>query len=180
MQDPTAAWKQSVDVYAAFRQMRDPGHPPTPGRSKWPEPDSIRRIEGRTPYAHQPRHPVQRGFPRADLGLPIVFHFRDRGDPDEHTLQPRRDGATRLASPVITKALALPGGGYKPLIAVLQAPHAWAFGDLDLSGRGVPRAWIELTPEERSRVEPLGGRDPRSAVLEFARAKWNSQVKVLP
>jgi len=180
VQDPVAAWQQSVRVYAAFRQMRYPGHPPMPGRSKWPEPDSIRRIERRSHYAHQPRHPVQRGFPRAELGLPIVFHFRDRDDPEERTLQAKGDGATRFASPVITKALALPEGGYKPLIAVLQAPHAWALGDLDLNGTSVPRAWIELTLEERKKVEPLAGRDPRSAVLEFARAKWNSQVKVLP
>ena len=109
-----------------------------------------------------------------------MFHFRDRDDPEERTLQAKGDGATRFASPVITKALALPEGGYKPLIAVLQAPHAWALGDLDLNGTSVPRAWIELTLEERKKVEPLAGRDPRSAVLEFARAKWNSQVKVLP
>ncbi|NUQ70600.1 MAG: type III-B CRISPR module RAMP protein Cmr1 [Chthonomonadales bacterium] len=180
MDSAVSAWKTAVETYAAFRQMRYPGHPPMPGRSKWPEPDSIRRIENRPSYAHPPGHSVQCGFPRADLGLPIVFHFKDQGDPDEHTLQAASQGATRLASPVITKAIAMPNGKYRPLVAVLQAPHAWELGDLDLNGTPVIRAWIELSPTDRAACDPLNGQDVRSAVLEYARQRWNSKVQVLP
>mgnify|MGYP005851617841 CR=1 FL=1 len=178
--DPIVAWKQAVDVYAAFRQMRYPGHPPMPGRSKWPEPDSIRRIENSGPYTHTPKHAVRIGFPRADLGLPIVFHFKDSGDPNEHTLQAAKERRTRLASPVITKAIAMPNGKYRPLVAVLNAPHAWALGPLDLEGTKVDKERIELTPTERSACEPLKGRDVRSALLEHAQMKWSSKIEVLP
>jgi CRISPR-associated protein Cmr1 len=174
-----SAWKTAVDTYAAFRQMRYPGHPPMPGRSKWPEPDSIRRIENSGPYAHAPRHPVQRGFPRADLGLPIVFHFKDSGEPGDHTLQPARQGATRLASPVVTKPVPDANGKFRPMLAVLQAPHAWEIGDLELNGTPVTRAWIELTAADRTACDPLNGKDVRSAVLDYAQHKWGSKVMQL-
>jgi CRISPR-associated protein Cmr1 len=105
-QDALQAWRQSLDVYKGFRQQRRPGQERRrPGRSFWPEPETIRGLRG-----HQPL-PGQRGFPRAVLGLPIVFHFinRERGedDPGATTLSPvRQDGKEgRMASPVITKAI---------------------------------------------------------------------------
>ncbi len=177
--DPISAWNDAVTLYAAFRQMREPGRAPMPGRSKWPEPDSIRRIEGRRQYAHPPRHPVQRGFPRADLGLPIVFHFKDVGDPDEYTLQPTAKDAKRFASPVISKAVWL-DGTFRPMIAVLNAPHAWEMGDLSLGDARVTREWIEMSQKDRDNCEPLRGKDARTALLEYACARWSSKVEVLP
>ena len=97
------AWANAVEVYQLFRQSfrgRKRRKPrigaPVPGRSHWPEPDSIRKITGcqLTPSASQPAlgcpadedfqdhsTPVVSQtiphFPRAVLGLPIGFHFAD-------------------------------------------------------------------------------------------------------
>jgi len=110
-QNALQAWRQSLDVYKGFRQQRRLGQERNrPGRSFWPEPETIRDLTGRRGRGHQPL-PGQRGFPRAVLGLPIVFHFinRERGedDPGATTLSPvRQDGKEgRMASPVITKAI---------------------------------------------------------------------------
>jgi|SRR5579875_337139 len=101
-----AAWKESVKAYRNFRQSpRGKKHqkvigPKTvrvPGRSHWPEADSIRKITGSslkpppgtpsnaTPADENsqdhsvpvvPEHLLP-AFPRAILGLPINFHFAD-------------------------------------------------------------------------------------------------------
>lgn len=100
------AWKTAVEVYRTFRQTpRGKRHLKTtpsgtvnrvPGRSHWPEPDSIRAITGcalRAPGGPTPGVPTDEdpkdhsttlvppsllpAFPRAILGLPINFHFSD-------------------------------------------------------------------------------------------------------
>lgn len=105
--DALAAWKESLKAYRDFRQSpRGRLHPKTlksgktvrvPGRSHWPEPDSIRGITGSALKSSSPvsmppvpadENPndhsvpiVPQGllpaFPRAVLGLPINFHFAD-------------------------------------------------------------------------------------------------------
>jgi CRISPR-associated protein Cmr1 len=109
--DAISAWKKALDVYRDFRQKprgrdhlkKTPGGLATvPGRSHWPEADSIRQITG---CALKPRAgtrpsglpadedtqdhatPVVPGevlpsFPKAVLGLPINFHFAD--GPEKH------------------------------------------------------------------------------------------------
>ena len=106
-----------------------------PGRSRWPEPDSIRRHKRRSrTRTSSPRHACQAGqYPRAAFGLPIVFHFKDsgRGDPRRMggkslTLAPtdtvdarqrpvRRD---RMASPLILRPY-FDGKQYRPLALLL-------------------------------------------------------------
>jgi len=109
------AWKESIRVYREFRQApRGKIHKKTiptnagpksidvPGRSHWPEADSIRRITGCSlqPAAgsshpavpadvdtHDHSAPVAPAsllpaFPRAALGLPINFHFVDGPEPN--------------------------------------------------------------------------------------------------
>jgi CRISPR-associated protein Cmr1 len=109
------AWQESIRVFREFRQTpRGKNHKKTiqtrkgprsidvPGRSHWPEADSIRRITGcslKPPAgssypavpadvdAHDHSVPVAPAallpaFPRAALGLPINFHFAD--GPDEN------------------------------------------------------------------------------------------------
>jgi CRISPR-associated protein Cmr1 len=100
------AWKAAVQIYRDFRQSpRGRRHPKTlrsgrtvnvPGRSHWPEADSIRKITGSSlkpsrqsstnvprdedPNDHSaPVVPPETlpAFPRAALGLPINFHFAD-------------------------------------------------------------------------------------------------------
>lgn len=143
------AWADAVQVYQRYRQSFRGGlHPKrrgakshdVPGRSYWPEPDSIRNITGcalREPGAapgtpddintHDHSRPIVPraaipSFPRAVLGLPIVFHFSDgpghdrpaRRDRDPAGVELRpflgydQDGqplGERMASPVITRPL---------------------------------------------------------------------------
>ena len=161
---PMIAWQNSVDAYQRFRQsFRGKKHEKkmpngktnrVPGRSHWPEPDSIRdltnfalepKVPAPTtvdadldPHDHRRRIVIQDqekpNFPRAVLGLPIVFHFSDGPermtaaikvpDPADVELRPRAlntDGTPksdakgrpvtldRMGSPVITKPRKLNG-----------------------------------------------------------------------
>lgn len=114
------AWRSGLGILQAMRQGRDFGRNPPPrgsrkpaGRSRWPEPDQIRRLtEAAAPIHDQPVVEVER-FPRAVFGMPIVFHFhpgsRDepgsQGDPDMKPLQLQPVGFERFASPLIVRPI---------------------------------------------------------------------------
>lgn len=123
---PRDAWEKIISCYQSFRQgpglARNPGSRPNrPGRSRWPEPEVIRKMTGsRAPQHSQLPYMPQDAFPRAEFGLPIVFHFKDRGDPPDTTLTPPND--ERMASPLIIKPLALVNGKAVPLIVRLMTP----------------------------------------------------------
>jgi CRISPR-associated protein Cmr1 len=126
--DAVSAWIRAIDIYRDFRQKprgRDhlkltPKGPETvPGRSHWPEADSIRKITGcalkppagarpsgapvdEDPHDHStPVVPPEAlpSFPKAVLGMPIHFHFADHPgknrpgvankDPQDVQLNPR-------------------------------------------------------------------------------------------
>lgn len=180
--DPLLAWSTAVNVYRDFRQKagfaRNPGQQNRPGRSRWPEADAIRRLQRRNAHNHAPTHALLCGFPRADLGLPIIFHFKDQGDPPDATLQGPSDGLSRFASPVITKAVAVQGG-YKPLVLVLNSPHAWQFGALRLDGQTVTQAQIQLSAAERGQVPPLDGQEVREALIHYVEQQWQTKREVL-
>ncbi|HLJ54441.1 MAG TPA: type III-B CRISPR module RAMP protein Cmr1 [Chthonomonadaceae bacterium] len=176
--DPIRAWNAAVEVYWGFRQKRGYARNPgtdRPGRSRWPEPDTIRRITARSAPGHKPEHPSS-GFPRADLGLPIVFQFKDKnaGDPSELTLQGSDRLRQRFASPVITKAVACGQNEYRPLIVILDSPHVWELGDLDLNGSRISRDQIDLDRGARDRVFPLQGLPVREALAKYVldQAGW--------
>ncbi|MHB2015973.1 MAG: type III-B CRISPR module RAMP protein Cmr1 [Candidatus Xenobia bacterium] len=116
---PNVVWKELVDTYRAFRQDRNPGDGMKQGRSRWPEPDAIRKLTGQAVPKHASPLVDVGKFPRGRFGLPIIFHFKDAGDPDDCTLQ----GADhdRLASPLIIRPLAC-GTGALGLALVLNAP----------------------------------------------------------
>jgi len=180
--DSMRAWNQVVSQYQSFRQkQRGPMHPkpkrdggtvPVPGRSFWPEPDSIRHIMGCSlkavngPSATQPEidshdHsrpvvPVETipGFPRAALGLPIMFQFapsdaprRDaepmkNKDPKPTELHPLIIGpkgnvvvAKRMASPVITRPV-WDGHRWRPMVLILSLPESNNLS-VRLTGEGV-------------------------------------------
>jgi CRISPR-associated protein Cmr1 len=104
--DALKAWKEGLSALQQFRQGkgigRNPGSEPNrPGRSRWPEPDAIRRMTRRNASVHSPEHSAGNLFPRAQFGLPIIFHFKDPGDPQDATLKPV--GAERMASPLIIR-----------------------------------------------------------------------------
>jgi CRISPR-associated protein Cmr1 len=115
-------WVECINLLKEFRQDR---YRPM-GRSRWPEPDEIRRITGQAAPEHQPVN-QERGFPRAALGLPIMFRFNQRKspeDPDPTTLNvfDSDDVQLRFASPVILKPWAISANEAIPLLVVLNAP----------------------------------------------------------
>lgn len=104
------SWNKIISHFQHFRQginfARNLGNGQRPGRSRWPEAESIRQITGRRAVNHPRQHEIGVPyFPRAVFGLPIVFHFKDHHDSEDTILEPLGH-ATRMASPVILKALA--------------------------------------------------------------------------
>jgi len=135
--DAVANWQNAIEVYQRFRQNR-PSHK---DRSRWPEPDTIRWLTGQYGPHHNEPVTALEGFPRADLGLPIIFSFagnrknwRDVDkDPAATTLAPSASGEGRFASPVITKPLDMGDGTFRPMILILNSPRVWS-RDIVLEG----------------------------------------------
>lgn len=134
--DALKAWHNAVGALQHFRQGEGLGRnqgtqPNRPGRSRWPEPASIRAITGvhrikadGTPFV--PADAKQRLFPRAAFGLPIIFHFQQetgdrRPDPGDCELKPQN--SDRMASPLIVKPMALDSGHYAPIALRLPCGH---------------------------------------------------------
>lgn len=137
--NPLSAWSYAVKRYRDYRQTRNPGQGNRPGRSKWPEADSLRQITGIADYRH--RTPITSplpSFPRAALGMPIIFHFKDRDDPGDVTVMPSAQDSSRMASPVITKALCENGKWYS---AVIILPHGDDVFDSPIQLDGVNREY---------------------------------------
>jgi CRISPR-associated protein Cmr1 len=118
---PIGIWDDLIGFLKYFRQgeefARNRGQKPNrPGRSRFPEPESIRSVTKPPSSVHaRLPHIPDDAFPRAEFGLPIGFHFQPgQGDPPDTFLYPtdgpdgkRRD---RMASPLILKPLALADG----------------------------------------------------------------------
>lgn len=134
--DAIAAWHRAVSALQNFRQGENLGRRPgqqanRPGRSRWPEPASIRAITGihrikADGVSFQPTDRDRRYFPRAAFGLPIIFHFQNQRedqarDPDDCELKPV--GHDRMASPLILKAIALDDGRYAPMALLMPLQH---------------------------------------------------------
>lgn len=171
--NPVEAWKQALRVLQDLRQKVDLGrnqsHNGKPaGRSRWPEPDEIRRITKRSAGRHsRPVVTVER-FPRARFGLPIVFHFeagRD-GDPDFKPLQIHPVDHDRFPSPLVLRPLP-DGDRYWPsaLALSVQMPDvALTFGketqnvkwELDQALASQIRVMNDMTPSgPRTFIDPI-------------------------
>jgi CRISPR-associated protein Cmr1 len=147
-----AAWDHVIERFRQFRQGvglgRNQGQQQNrPGRSRFPEPETIRRVTGQRFRRHaRLSHIPDNAFPRAEFGLPIVFHFKDHrdGDPANTVLYPSHgpDGKPRerMASPLILKPLALANQKAVPLILRLKTP--------DLAG-------VDLRQKEQDREPSL-------------------------
>ena len=68
---------------------------------------------------HAPEHLAGNVFPRGMFGMPIIFHFVDRGEPADHQLQPQ--GKDRMPSPLILRPYHEGNGQWLP--AALLLPH---------------------------------------------------------
>ena len=172
--------------YSEPETNRNQGQKPDqPGRSRYPEPETIRRVMNQrlNKHARQEQIPDD-AFPRAEFGLPIVFHFQS-GDPDDTVLYPDNDSAgkkrERMASPLILKPLALQSGKAIPLILELRT-HSLTGVDLRLSDRSVPlptTTTIRDPKLARYPNAPLAGSSTGSAIeafLAFARSEGFTEV----
>ncbi len=199
--NPLPAWEAVVECLKQLRQgegiARNPatlkGTPPRsiPGRSYWPEPDSIRRLihqelrRGERAHAPDARKPI--AFPRAMFGLPIITRFpiKDRGpdtddDPQDTELLPKLPGedqpATRLASPLLLRPMCRDGVWYAgALLMPLDAVRSMGLvlrktnREKTVVARLDADAWWRN--EFAAQVDPLNGHaDPIAAYLDRLRA----------
>ncbi|MCP5175173.1 MAG: type III-B CRISPR module RAMP protein Cmr1 [Moraxellaceae bacterium] len=166
------AWKSAINKLRDFRQSPPIGRNEgkmhnRPGRSRWPEPDAIRRIAGRHAPEHEPQHRAGNLFPRAAFGLPIIFHFQGRGEPSDSSLQPMLGGSLkeRMASPVILRPY-------------LRADRGWASAALLLPHTHVDNLRLQIfkrdasywNAEQAPNVQPIArnnGTDALSAFLNY-------------
>lgn len=133
-----------------------------PGRSRWPEADTLRQITGQSHPDHRSPTTQTRGFPRAEFGLPIVFHMKDREDPSA-TLEPQ--GGGRFPSPLILRPHARPDGKVEALALRLQASEPASFS---IYGQHKGE-WSWNVPYDPAAIEPLGGLDPIQRYFEEIR-----------
>src|SRR5690606_33600684 len=133
LDDVVRAWAGAVNPLQEFRQGENVGRnvgggqPRRPGQSRWPEPAAIRGLfdlpanrQDLTGHAYAvTRDADGRDFPRADLGLPIVFQYLPDPRAPERLLEGSTPGRQRMASPLILKALPLADSGFVALAVQL-------------------------------------------------------------
>jgi CRISPR-associated protein Cmr1 len=110
-------------------------------------------------------------FPRALFGLPIIFHFKDRNDPQDTELSCHRgrERKNRMASPLIIKPLALAEDRAVSMVMVLDAPEPENLGlfsqgnDLLAGARNI---LIQDPALERYRNSPMRRYSPEGNALE--------------
>lgn len=201
LDDPLAQWNHVIRLLKDFRQKAGKGlgyaRPLGPGRSWYPEPDTIRRIMNRHSHGHDPykhlsgNRPLPDGFPRAELGLPIVFKFinDNKGEPSQTTLHPyledrQNDSVTtdssdirstageikdRMASPLILRPLGISNDLAVSIVVVLQTPGVQKVALLDKNGEDLcPRHSVPV--QDSKFVEypdsPIRGLTKKGSALE--------------
>jgi CRISPR-associated protein Cmr1 len=183
------AWNEVIKHFQHFRQGEGLGRNPRqqgsnrPGRSRWPEPETIRRVTRQRLSRHSRLTDIpDDAFPRGELGLPIVFHFKDEkaGDPRDTVLYPDNDsdsGCERMASPLILKPLALANGKFVPLIVRLKTPTLTGV-DLRQGERSLPLPQPTVIRDPKLanyRHSPMQNRSPNGSALEAFLAYAKSQ-----
>jgi CRISPR-associated protein Cmr1 len=201
-----AAWHKALGWLRDFRQGEAPpdekqpewfaraagGTRDRPGRSRWPEPDKIRRLLKRSPKEHAPRYNEQPAWPRAGFGLPIQLKFQQQSR-DERPYTPSEpgddkgfmllwsEGSTkhdRLASPLIVKPLPLTDGRFAPMALWLsrQLPEKAEVFLMDQQRKSRVRdseaPFTRLHGDkEKALYEPLNNqKDLRSAFFHWLRS----------
>ena len=167
------AWSNAVKPMKNFRQGvgigRNEGSraPNRPGRSRWPEPDTLRRALNTHNIDHAPA-PIDQmpnGFPRAAFGLPIIFEFRGSfNDPPKSELSGQNENAKRMGSPVILRPLKTKNEQNVPLVTLLQSSLPTG---LVLSGRTLPLVDNIVDPAfSRYPNSPIGARSTNGNAIE--------------
>lgn len=164
-------WQALERLLGAFKAFRQDRHGKEalrrPGRSRWPEPDEIRRRTRKSAVQHaEPLSQVTK-FSRGAFGMPIIFHFKDRGDPPDTTLVP--SGSKRWASMLILRPVPAKD---KFVPAAVRLHHPAPEGFRLVAPSREHKVRIDLTPEEASHIEPLrGDPDPLSAFMKIVEEK---------
>ena len=176
--DATEVWKDAIDALQQFRQGksvgRHPGSGNRPGRSRWPEADTIRRLKKTHAPRHKPEHPVDGFYPRAAFGLPLVFQFKDRGRGDPRgkcsdSLALNSAYHERMASPLILRPW-FDGQRYRPAALLLPRWEERVSVRVSLDSEREAPAWPESL-EERERqaqqIEPMLAQEAADALSAF-------------
>lgn len=153
-----SAWNQAARSLSDFLQGGDNGRnrgSRKPGQSRWTEVSAVRRILGFPnppfdsdghPYVVLPEdQPLKTQFPRAELGLPKTIRTKTHNDAPSATMEADGKDATRMASPVILKALPIDSGTAVSLALCFRAPL--------LSETRTPRLRISYRKDEKDCVE---------------------------
>ncbi len=155
-------FRQGVDM-GRNPPAKTPGNKKPAGRSRWPEADTIRAMTGQSAPEHRTPLTGVRKFPRADFGLPIIFHYQGRGEPSDQTLQHAEDGKDRFSSPLILRPFARDGRYVAMALHLNNSPTPPAA----LGNRPVD---TELSQAEADQLAPLRmnrAQDPMTAFLNF-------------
>ena len=214
--DAVRCWSQAIDWMRRYRQGHDPndprlkfntsGSPLTagigdavrpagvltsqyrPGRSRWPDANSVRKIfgiPGSVAYQHI-ANSYAPSFPKATLGMPVAgaaIKGSHDGEFSYGSFEISPVNGDRLSSPVRVKARATSAGGYEPIAITfldhrdfamqLQAKVSFTVSKnvkfKPLAGSGNYPAWIPMQPFPPP-VELLGGSlatDPIDGFMRF-------------
>lgn len=162
--DAISALKTAIKKLRDFRQRPGVGRNQGPGRSRWPEPDALRRIY--PPHAHNPQHaPVHSAgniFARGVFGLPINFHF-----PGENGLNTMvtPDKGERLASPLILRPVYAGNGQWSAAALALPYEHILQM-KVKANNQSCP-IWQENAANNIRPINENGGQDPIQAFLNY-------------
>lgn len=150
---------------------RNKGHPPKPaGRSRWPEPDALRRIHRTHHSNHAPEHQAGNVFPRALFGLPIIFHFVGAGEPKDSQLSPIK--GDRLASPLFIRPFYIETDAkgqkqWSSCALVIPYDHIIKEMQVSIGGRESYPVWTEDTAQHIRPIQDYKGQDPLDAFLKY-------------
>lgn len=176
------AWDIAVNKLKNFRQgINVEPNPPseeatklkkTAGRSRWPEPNEIRSITN----PKDKNNKSNRFFPRGMFGMPIIFHFKDKGDPQDTSLQPV--GKSRMSSPLIIRpikqngqwkagALLLPYQDNLPKVELVGNQVNRNAENPNDRGRQIVTLWDETQAQHIKPIQDNGGNDPLQAFMSY-------------
>ncbi len=159
----TLVWKDLIDVLHDFRQKKEDSS----RRSVWPEANAIR---ARKNNSQQGTPPVLDKFPKAVLGLPLIYHFVNERLED-HTLKGKEEKFERLASPIILRPLQCKDKQAVGIVLLLEGPHAPP-GGVVLVEKGSKKSTstvnTDLIREEAQKITVLNGeKDVLKAFMKY-------------
>ncbi|MDR1491131.1 MAG: type III-B CRISPR module RAMP protein Cmr1 [Planctomycetaceae bacterium] len=174
MTKPMIIWDQVISVYRNFRQGKNigrnepaKGSRSPAGRSRWTEPDAIRRITKTENNQH--RQSITGNvnvFPRAEFGLPIIFHFQGSGEPNDTELCPFVNGnrKERMGSPLILKPLILADDNVVPCVLCMNGKQ---IDKVELNKSGSKSQFRVCSPQAANyNASPLKNRSTNGSALE--------------